>query len=134
MGLDTNLAKRKCVMVTHYLITSTKQAIGVVATCEDDALSQAMAMGIGQQVIRVDVAMTEEEFNNAIDPDYEWNKRFSFDHMERPENEGGFDSEWYWLLLCARHASVFRTYEQPIYCTLEWSHLSEATDAGIIFG
>jgi len=49
-------------MTTHYLITSTKQAIPVTARDEDDALSQAMAMGIGQQVVRVDVALSEDEF------------------------------------------------------------------------
>lgn len=52
-------------MTTHYLITNAKQAIAVTATDVEDAMDQAHKMGVAGIVTRVDVAMTEEEWNAA---------------------------------------------------------------------
>lgn len=49
--------------VTHYLIFADKTAHGVNAKDEADAMAQATAMGVASAVVRVDVAMTEEEWN-----------------------------------------------------------------------
>jgi len=55
-------------MTTHYIITTSKQAIGVTAESEAGAIAQAMAMGLGAVLDRIDLAMTEEEFQAAIAP------------------------------------------------------------------
>lgn len=56
-------------MPSHYLITASKQAIGVTATSEADAMRQAADMGIAHIVVRVDRAMTQAEWNASRDAD-----------------------------------------------------------------
>jgi hypothetical protein len=53
---------------THYLITFTHQAIGVIAKDENDALQQGAAMGLADVIARVDEAMTQEEWDAATAP------------------------------------------------------------------
>lgn len=71
---------------------------------------------------------------DAVHPDDAWNARFCFDHASRGDCDDESVSEWFWALLCARHASVFRTHEQEIYLDMEWDGLSTATRSGIVFG
>ena len=53
---------------THYLITFTKQAIGVIAKDENDAREQGAAMGLADIIARVDEAMTQEDWDAATAP------------------------------------------------------------------
>lgn len=53
---------------THYLITKNKEAIGVVALSVDDAYYVASNMGIEEIVVRVDVAMSKEEWERGTAP------------------------------------------------------------------
>lgn len=53
---------------THYLITKNKEAIGVVALSVDDAYYVASNMGIAEIVVRVDVAMSKEEWERSTAP------------------------------------------------------------------
>ena len=50
---------------THYLITANKQAIGVNAANADEALQQGANMGLADIIVRVDEAMTQEEWDAA---------------------------------------------------------------------
>lgn len=54
-------------MTTHYLITANREAIGVTANDESDAMEQARAMGIADIIARVDKAMSEEEWNASLE-------------------------------------------------------------------
>lgn len=53
---------------THYLITKNKEAIGIVALSVDDAYYVASNMGIAEIVVRVDVAMSKEEWERGTAP------------------------------------------------------------------